>query len=296
VWRPFIALLGTILVAAGGATPAADRPVRLAIQANTGSVTSVLVPSNATLECDHGAQGTGYLEHAATAACALVRRGVLTAVANEHRHARLCTEVDGGPQRAQISGTIGRRRVAVSISRSDGCGIDDWNRLVPLLGDPERRGAIPRRRPSPATTTSAPPTTYLVQPGDTLTDIATRFHTSIGAITTVNHIADPDHLAQGQALVMPPPSAARIELEAVEVGTVTKVGLTLVGAQPSELVTFVVTLPDGATYTGSPHAASGDGTVTTTYAAELGTGTYVVSATGTAGTDVQTAFHLDPPG
>jgi LysM repeat protein len=296
VWRPLVALLGTILVAVGGATPAADPPVRLTIETHTGSVTSVLVPTDGTLECERGARGTGFLEHVAAGACALVRKGVLTAVATEHRQTRLCTEVNGGPQRAQISGTVGRRRVAFSISRSDGCGIDDWNRLRSLLGDPERSGAIPRRRPRPVATTSAPPTTYHVQSGDTLTDIAKRFHTSIAAIAAVNQIADPDHLAQGQALVMPPPSAARIDLKVMEAGVVTTVGLTLVGAQPSELVTFVVTLPDGTTYTGSPHAASSDGTVTATYAAELGLGTYAVSATGTAGTDLQTAFHLDPPG
>ena len=38
---------------------------------------------------------------------------------------------------------------------------------------------------------------------------------------------------------MPPPSAVRIEAELVDEGGDAAVGLTLVGAEPSELVTFV---------------------------------------------------------
>ncbi len=72
-------------------------------------------------------------------------------------------------------------------------------------------------------------------------------------------------------------------------------GSTLVGAEPSELVTFVITLPDGSTYTGSPHSTSIYGVVTTTYTATLATGSYSVTATGERGTNAETTFHLDPP-
>ncbi len=111
-----------------------------------------------------------------------------------------------------------------------------------------------------------------------------------------NRLVDPDHLTEGQALVMPPPSAVRIDASLVNDTDGEGVGLMLVGAQASELVTFVVTLPDGTTYTGSPHAAAADGTVKTTYTDTPGAGTYRVTASGTAGTNAATAFHLDPPG
>jgi hypothetical protein len=51
---------------------------------------------------------------------------------------RMCAEIYGGPQTARITGTVAGTRVRVEITRADGCGIDDWNRLVWLLGPPER--------------------------------------------------------------------------------------------------------------------------------------------------------------
>jgi len=60
-------------------------------------------------------------------------------------------------------------------------------------------------------------------------------------------------------------------------------------------VTFVIGLPDGETFTGSPHVASSEGVVTATYDAPLTAGTYTVTATGERGTNAETAFHLDPP-
>jgi hypothetical protein len=51
VWRSVVALVGILFTPVGGAAPAAaDSPVRLTIDASTGSVTSVLVPTEATLE------------------------------------------------------------------------------------------------------------------------------------------------------------------------------------------------------------------------------------------------------
>jgi LysM repeat protein len=300
VWRSVVALVGLLLVLAGTAAPAtaADPPVRLAVETSTGSVTTVLVPSAATLDCDDDVRGTGFLRHVAAAACAAARNGTVAAVATEHRGARICREGYGGPQRATISGTVGQRRVNVAIDRSDSCGIDDWNRLVALLGDPERRGTIPRRKQTSAstTTTTTPPVTYVVRRGDTLTVIAKQFRTSVGAIVSRNQLRDPDDLVEGQQLTMPPASATRIEAKMADDASGGAVGLTLVGAQPSELVTFVITLPDGSTYTGTPHSASVYGVVATKYIAEIGAGVYTVTATGDRGTNAEVAFHLDPPG
>jgi LysM repeat protein len=299
VWRSVVVLLGSIFVAAAGAAPAtaADPTVRLTVEANTGSVTSVLVPSAATLDCDDDVRGTGFLRNVAKPACALARKGTVTAIASAHRRARICREGYGGPQRATITGTIGQRRVSVTIDRADGCGIEEWERMRALLGDPERRGTIPRPKATAATTTTTtPPATYVVQRGDTLTEIAKQFHTSVNAIVSTNQLDDPDDLTEGQQLTMPPPSAVRIDAKMVDDGSGAAVALTLVGAEPSELVTFVITLPDGSTYTGTPHSASVYGVVTTKYLAELANGVYTVTGTGERGTNAETAFHLDPPG
>jgi hypothetical protein len=46
---------------------------------------------------------------------------------------RICTQIYGGPQRGRISGTIGARKVDRRFKRTDGCGIGDWQYVVPLL-------------------------------------------------------------------------------------------------------------------------------------------------------------------
>jgi LysM repeat protein len=306
VWRSLLALLG-MLCLMGAAAPTTspttappDRPapsVRLNIEARTGSVTSVLVPSEGELECEQRrTRGTGFLIHSGKAACALARSGTVGAIAQQHRIGRLCEEVYGGPQRARITGRIGGRRVAVTIDRSNGCGIREWNQLEALLGKPERREVIPKpRRPTSTTTTTSPPVTYRVEPGDTLTLIARRFRTSVGAIVATNQLADADELREGQELVMPPPSAVRIEVALVNEGRNDTVALTLFGAEAGEVVTFVITQPSGESYTGLPHSASNEGVVTTTYTAPLTSGTYTVTASGERGTFAELAFHLEPP-
>ncbi|MGY1814216.1 SSI family serine proteinase inhibitor [Blastococcus sp. SYSU D00820] len=47
-----------------------------------------------------------------------------------------CTEVYGGPQTARVTGTWQGRPVDLRLSRTDGCRIDQWNRLGPLLPGP----------------------------------------------------------------------------------------------------------------------------------------------------------------
>lgn len=50
-------------------------------------------------------------------------------------------------------------------------------------------------------------TTYVVQPGDTLTDIAARYGTSVAALVQANRLANPDLIRVGQLLVVPDTSA-----------------------------------------------------------------------------------------
>ena len=44
-----------------------------------------------------------------------------------------CTEQYGGPQSAHVAGTWGDRPVDLELTRVDGCRIDQWDGLVPLL-------------------------------------------------------------------------------------------------------------------------------------------------------------------
>jgi LysM repeat protein len=45
--------------------------------------------------------------------------------------------------------------------------------------------------------------TYTVRPGDTLSAIASRLHTTVAALVSRNGIKDPDHIAVGQVLRLP---------------------------------------------------------------------------------------------
>ncbi len=49
---------------------------------------------------------------------------------------RLCTEIYGGPALAHITGTLDSEAVDTTINRTDGCGIDDWDRLLVAFTTP----------------------------------------------------------------------------------------------------------------------------------------------------------------
>jgi len=46
---------------------------------------------------------------------------------------------------------------------------------------------------------------YIVQPGETLYDIAVKFNVSLGNLARVNEITDPTTIKPGQSLIIPPP-------------------------------------------------------------------------------------------
>jgi LysM repeat protein len=293
VW-PLLLLVFTLVLpgtAAASAAPAAPaHRADLTIEASTGNATSVLVFSEATLRCDGAANGTGFLRRAAGPACAAVHRGVLDRLAARQRAPRICTEGYAGPQSGRVSGTVDGQRVDVQVARTDGCGSNDWQTLVALLGQPERIGNVPARAQPAPTTTSAPAVAYVVKPGDTLTSIAREFDTSVAAITSRNQLDDPDNLTEGQSLTIPPPSPARI---VVKLHGSSGFDLTLIGAQSMESVTFGIE-SNGTTYTGPPHVASPYGVVTTTYETVVGASVYTIVATGALGTVAQLDFHVDP--
>jgi len=66
--------------------------------------------------------------------CDRSRLDKLARVAAPPDPARACTEIYGGPEQAHVSGTLDGRPVDVTIARSDGCGIADYDRLFGALG------------------------------------------------------------------------------------------------------------------------------------------------------------------
>jgi hypothetical protein len=68
-------------------------------------------------------------------ACATARRiaGLLASGPDPHR---ACSQIYGGPERALVTGTIGGRRIRHGFSRTNGCGVAEWRRAMPLLPRP----------------------------------------------------------------------------------------------------------------------------------------------------------------
>jgi LysM repeat protein len=257
----------------------------------------VLLPSQSTLSCNAVPSATGFLQDVAGPACALVHRGVVQQIVKQQRRHQLCSQIYGGPQYAHITGTINGEPVNLMVTRADGCGTAAWQTLEPLLGDPERQGT-PTAHAAPvtaATTTTAPPRTYQAKRGDTLTSIARQFGVPISAILAINHLADPDHLVEGQSLLIPPVPPVQLEITPLAGQAGATFTFKLTGAWPSENVTFEIDGP-ATKSTGPPHAASADGAVTATYATSGGDtpGLYTVVAKGDQGTTTRASFQVNP--
>ena len=178
--------------------------------------------------------------------------------------------------------------------------------LVLANGGSEARRSGARSRSAPsnaapttgaASTTTGPPIAYQVKRGDTLTAIATRFGVSTAAILAANQIADPDHLAEGQSLLIPSRPPIRLVVTPSKTTVGGSVRLELTGAKPSEIVIFEIDSPSGK-FTGSPHTASGDGVVTAKYSPALAdpAGTYSVIAKGNQATTAQASFQVEATG
>lgn len=93
-------------------------------------------------------------------------------------------------------------RWALSASATATAGVVVAGSMVTMTGTPA--GALPG---APGASTSAPAPaarTYVVRAGDTLGAIAQRFGTTVAALATGNHIADPNRIFPGQVLALPP--------------------------------------------------------------------------------------------
>ncbi len=83
----------------------------------------------ATLTCrGERARATGWLARSPVRACRRARK-----LPAPPPQGAICTQVYGGPQRARITGRVGSRRIDRALKRTDGCRIDEWDRMVPLV-------------------------------------------------------------------------------------------------------------------------------------------------------------------
>jgi hypothetical protein len=67
-------------------------------------------------------------------ACDRSRIDKLSAVLEPDDPAQACTQQYGGPERAHVTGTLEGKPVDATVTRSDGCGIADYEALFSALG------------------------------------------------------------------------------------------------------------------------------------------------------------------
>jgi hypothetical protein len=135
--RPAVALVATLLLAGCGGDDGA-----VSVQPPTGSGDA---GTNLTVVLDEDGEGStrtftltcdppgGEHPDPEAACAALAEAGGVAAFAPVPDDVA-CTEVYGGPQAAQVTGTVDGTEVEASFSRVNGCEIDRWDALAPLLG------------------------------------------------------------------------------------------------------------------------------------------------------------------
>jgi LysM repeat protein len=144
---------------------------------------------------------------------------------------------------------------------------------------------------APTTTTTLE--VYRVRVGDTLTAIAQRLGVSAAAIIARNHVKDPNSLAAGQTLVIPPRPPLGLVVTPARGHVGDGFQLQLTGAAPGETIVFAIQSPKGI-FKGQPHTASDAGAVDATYQTSFGDrpGVYKVTATGNRGTVMRADFRV----
>jgi LysM repeat protein len=146
--------------------------------------------------------------------------------------------------------------------------------------------------PAPTSTTT-PTTSYQVKRGDTLTAIAKFFGVSSAAIDAANQLGGGDRLTEGQVLQIPPSPPAGLNVNPPDGIGGMVFTFTVTGAKVGEAITFQIVAPGGGTFTGSPHTAGQDGSVSTSYRTDGdAAGKYDVVATGDRGTSLRATYRL----
>ena len=142
----------------------------------------------------------------------------------------------------------------------------------------------------PTTTTTGPPFLYQVKAGDSLSALAGKFRVAVSVIMARNHLTNADVLHDGQVLHIPSAPALALLIKPAQGRAGQAFRFALVGAVPSETITFTVVSPTGQDV-GGPHTTS-DGTVNATYQTSVGdpAGLRTVLAVGDMGTRVTGHF------
>lgn len=112
--------------AAGGGISQADNDLQVEVDLGDGSAAQTW-----TLTCVGFAEGS---HPAAQAACDHL--AALTDPFAPLPDDVMCTQVYGGPETAHVVGRWGGQPVDVQLSRTDGCRIEQWASLVPLVPAP----------------------------------------------------------------------------------------------------------------------------------------------------------------
>ncbi|MET8827540.1 SSI family serine proteinase inhibitor [Streptomyces sp. NPDC004610] len=135
------ASLAGVAPVAAAPSPALPPPVRLEDRVASGTLDVTLKDADGKVTSyDVSCAPDGGSHADVRGACAAVER---EAAAGRDPFAPVaagsaCTMLYGGTATAQVTGTWSGRRVDAQFDRTNGCEIDRWNRLVPLL--PDQRG------------------------------------------------------------------------------------------------------------------------------------------------------------
>lgn len=132
-WRPPASLLAALaLVAAGcgstsGGGGGSEPPPATELEVSYWQSDTHDAPATATLTCDP----VGGTHPRADAACAALAADpdALGPVAGDVA----CTQIYGGPETAEVTGSFRGEPVDARFNRTNGCEIDRWERLLPLL-------------------------------------------------------------------------------------------------------------------------------------------------------------------
>jgi hypothetical protein len=122
-----LAVLIALLLPASAAAAPPDVKLNLSVSDGAGATRT------ASLRCGDQTKATGFLKRAPVRHCRRARKlsSLLTGAPPLNA---ICTQIYGGPQTAAVTGRIGAQRVERRFARTDGCEIDDWNRMGSLLG------------------------------------------------------------------------------------------------------------------------------------------------------------------
>jgi len=187
----------------------------------------------------------------------------------------LCVKHTGGSAARRRRSMCCVSLVGACVWLATGCASSHSGHALPVLAPTTSSTSVRVA----TTTTTVPFVNYRVRKGDTLTKIASTYRVSASSIIALNHIAHPDLLPEGQTLTIPRAPPLRLVITPTTGSQGQAFQLTLTGAQPSGQFTFVVRSPT-ATFTGPPHIATAQGTVTATYQTGPSdpTGTFTVVA------------------